>query len=143
MEGKGTLAYIVPVNSGDEPGGGYPSHPIVIPGHPSHPIAGQPGSPEHPIVLPPLPPGFYPSHPIVLPPSGGIPTQPIYYPEEPEHPITLPPATVWPPLNPSDGVVGKSLLLVLVVGASGGQYRWILSDQEPVGVWRPPVPEPK
>jgi hypothetical protein len=147
---SGQLAYIVPVNA---PDGGDES--------PSHPIAGWPTRPAHPIALPPLPPGSpehpivppsvgAPSHPIVLP---GAPSHPIFIPGTPTHPIATPPPvagqplptppvlpghplptppTVWPPLNPGDGVQGPGWLLVLVVGADG-QYKakWIWVDLVP------------
>jgi hypothetical protein len=65
---------------------GVPSHPIYLPGEPTHPIvippdSIAPGVPAHPIVLPPPVPG----HPIVLPPDSIAPGVP-------EHPIVLPPA---------------------------------------------------
>jgi hypothetical protein len=120
---KGTLAYIVPVEGGHVdnslPGGGD---------------GGEVDNSLPPIELPPLPPGVdRPSHPIALPPFGGRPSFPIYIPGTPEHPIALPPGTVWPPLDPSDGVAaGKVLLLAVVVGAGGGQRvaraRWIVVD---------------
>jgi hypothetical protein len=81
--------------SGDS--GLHPSHPIMGPGIPTHPIAGpppgiwpSPGVPTHPIVIPPdaIAPGV-PTHPIVLP---GDPTHPIVIPGTPTHPIVIPPS---------------------------------------------------
>lgn len=111
------LAMIVPIGGGSnlpDFGGGIPARPPA---------------PSHPIQLPPLPPGVdVPSHPIALPPSGEAPSHPITIPGTPEHPIALPPGTIWPPLDPSNGVAGKALVLVFVYGA--GQYatRWLVVD---------------
>ncbi len=159
---QGQLALITPLSlSGDRPDnslpGGpptYPSHPIELPPlppgfHPSHPIVLPPsGHPSHPIFIPigpdqglpgvpPSPdqglPGIPPSPDQGLPGSGGSPS----------HPIALPPGTVWPPLNPGDGVAGKGLLLVIVLGADGVQkFKWLVVDSP--GIWpTPPVAQPK
>ena len=149
---NGQLCYITPV-SGGHPDQGLPP--------------GEPGTPTHPIELPPLPPGTKPEHPITLPPGGGTPSHPIFVPIEPahpiagepptpshpiagggepvtpEHPISLPPGTIWPPLNPGDGVQGKGLLLVIVVGSDGrSKYKWVVVDAP--SIWpQPPVAQPK
>jgi hypothetical protein len=127
---QGQLAYIVPVNpENGEPG--KPTQPWLP-------------SPEHPIVLPPLPPGMeQPEHPIVLPPAGEHPEYPIYIPGTPTHPIALPPGTVWPPLNPGDGVQGKVLLLVVVIGSEEHKYRWVVVDAPTVWPTPPPAGQPK
>lgn len=163
MSQHGQLALILPI-SGGYPDQGLPPG---SPGAPDQGLPpGSPGSPSHPIELPPLPPGV-PSHPITLPPSGGIPSHPIFIPGAPDqglpgdgespgkpdqglppgssgspgvpsHPIALPPGTVWPPLNPGDGVVGKGWLLVIVLGADGKhKAKWIFIDTTP------PVAAPK
>lgn len=138
--GQGQLAYIVPL---DLPTGGSP-------GVPTHPISGVGGHPSHPIALPPLPPGVEaPSHPIVLPPEGAEPSHPIIIPGTPEHPIAAPPGTIWPPLDPSDGVAGKALILVWVIGTQ--KHRWLVVDvpASPEHPWvppttgKPPVAQPK
>jgi hypothetical protein len=130
----GQLAYIQPI---EMPG---------APGTPTHPIAGAPALPTHPIELPPTPPGTAPEHPIALPPSGAEPSFPIVLPGTPEHPIALPPGTIWPPLDPSDGVSGKVCLLVWIVGTK--RYRWVVVDvgAGPEHPWVPPTggkPQPK
>jgi len=86
-----------------------------------------------PIIPPPLPPGIdWPSLPPVINPP-------------PDYPVALPPhldnslpapGTIWPPLDPSDGIEGKTLLLVAVVGAGQRKYRWVVVDTES-------VPQPK
>jgi hypothetical protein len=130
------------------PGVGEPSHPIVLPGAPSHPIF-LPAEPSHPIALPPpvagqpLPtPPATPTHPIATPPPVAgqpLPTPPVL----PGHPLPTPP-TVWPPLNPGDGVQGSGWLLVLVIGADG-QYKakWILVDTGAPSHPIAPTPGPK
>lgn len=129
---QGTLAWITPVS------GGHPDQ--GLPGGGEYPDQGLPGGggrPSHPIALPPLPPGV-PTPPIALPPtvwppqppSAGGPSNPIVIPGTPEHPIALPPGTVWPPLNPGDGVGGKALLLAWVVGTD--KYRWVVVDVPPL-----------
>ena len=133
---NGTLCYITPV-TGEHPDQGLPP--------------GSPGTPSHPIELPPLPPGV-PAHPIV-PPSGGTPSHPIFIPGTPEHPITAPPGTIWPPLNPGDGVGGEGWLLVVVLGADGlRRVKWISVNvgpehpivQPPMHGGKPPqIPQPK
>jgi hypothetical protein len=111
---------------------------IPTPGQPDNSLPpGEPGAPVHPIVIPPLPPGLAPEHPIALPPSGAHPAFPIVLPGTPEHPITAPPGTIWPPLPPSSGIAGVSLVLIWVVGVG---YRWLVV-QGPA-VW-PPTPQPK
>jgi hypothetical protein len=52
-----------------------------------------------------------------------------------------PPGTVWPPLNPGDGIGGKVLALVWLVGIG---YKWAVLETPPV-VWppQPPVATPK
>jgi hypothetical protein len=123
-----TLAVITPVDPS-----GNPVDPGYGQGHPG-------GRPTHPIALPPLPPGQKPDNTL---PSGPVyPTHgPIFINGTPEHPIALPPAQVWPPLNPGDGIYGKSLVLVWVVGTD--KYRWV--SLEPPTMWPPPPPtgEPK
>jgi hypothetical protein len=125
---QGTLCYITPV-TGEHPDQGLPP--------------GSPGTPTHPIEIPPLPPGA-PAHPIVLPPSGGYPSHPIFIPATPEHPIALPPGTVWPPLNPGDGVGGQGWLLVVVVGSDGRhKWKWIAVSAPPIpGVPTHPIEPP-
>jgi len=120
-----TLAYITPVdpNNGPvDPGYGHPAGP----GHPSN-------------TLPPVPPGQ--NVPDNTLPSGPVrPSQPIFIPETPSNPIALPPGHIWPPLNPGDGIYGKSLVLVWVVGTD--KYRWVSLDRP--AVWPPTSPaEPK
>jgi hypothetical protein len=92
-----------------------------------------------------------PAHPIV-PPSGGTPSHPIFIPGTPEHPITAPPGTIWPPLNPGDGVGGEGWLLVVVLGADGlRRVKWISVNvgpehpivQPPMHGGKPPVAQPK
>jgi hypothetical protein len=164
---QGQLAWITPVSASGErpdnslpPGApGVPTHPIELPPlppgtHPSHPIALPPSGnyPSHPIFIPiepshPIAPGGeQPSHPIA--PGGGRPARPDQglpgSGETPTHPIALPPGTVWPPLNPGDGVTGKGWLLVVVVGADGyRKSKFVLVDLG-AGIWpTPPVAEPK
>lgn len=129
--------YIIPAGSTGSPdnslpgSGGYPDN--SLPG-------GTGGRPSHPIVLPPLPPGTKPpvgTWPPQLPP--GQVTPPIFIPEGPDNslPPELPPGSVWPPLNPGDGIGGKVLALVLLVGIG---YKWVVL-QGPT-IW-PPSPQPK
>lgn len=125
---QGQIALITPIELPDVGGGSPPA--------PSHPIA---GFPSHPIELPPLPPGVEaPSHPIVPPSGGEAPSYPIFIPGTPEHPIVAPPGTVWPPLDPSDGVAGKALILAWVVGTK--KYRWVVVEvpTSPEHPWVPP-----
>jgi hypothetical protein len=148
---QGTLAWITPV-SGGHPDQGLPGSEYPDQGLPGG--GGRPTRPSHPVALPPLPPGVAP--PIALPPTlwpptppgEGGPTNPIVIPGTPEHPIALPPGMVWPPLDPSDGVQGKALLLAWVVGT--GKYRWVVVDVPegpstlPLpGGGLPPRPQPK
>ncbi len=163
---QGQLALITPLSmSGERPDNSlpgspaYPSHPIELPPLP-------PGiHPSHPIVLPPS--GAAPSHPIFVPiepthpidpggeppaPDQGLPGSPAA-PDQglpgsggggtPSHPIALPPGTIWPPLNPGDGVYGKGLLLIIVVGADGvRKFKWVVVDGPEV--WpKPPAAQPK
>lgn len=122
--GQPTLALITPIE--------YPSD-----GRPTHPIAGPPAFPTHPIQLPPLPPGLHPSHPIALPPTGERPSNPIYIPDvDIDNSLPQAPGTVWPPLNPGDGVAGKGLLLIWVVGTD--KYRWVVVDM--AAPWPPIAP---
>jgi hypothetical protein len=165
--GQGHLAYITPVNlpEGGAPGSpshpiaGFPSHPITLPplppGVPAHPIALPPTgeAPDHPIFIPIYPdqglPGTPPAPDQGLPPvsGGGAPSHPIAPGSgSPSHPIALPPGmppgTVWPPLNPGDGVQGPGWLLVLVVGADGKyKAKWI--SLGPSVSPTPPVATPK
>jgi hypothetical protein len=136
-----TLAMIVPLGGGSNLppfGGGMPAPPQA---------------PSHPIQLPPLPPGVEaPSHPIALPPDGSAPSHPITIPGTPEHPIAAPPGTIWPPLDPSNGVAGKALVLIFVYGAGQHATRWLVVDVPtspeqpwvpPAGGTKPPAAQPK
>jgi len=130
---KGQLVWVTPVEG---LGGGSPEHPWVPP---------SPGEPAHPIEpVPPLPPGIWPSPgrpvpPIALPRPPLEVTPPIVIPGTPEHPITLPPGVVWPPLNPGDGLQGKVLALVWLVGIG---YKWaVLEVPEIPGFPMPPHPD--
>ena len=107
------LAVITPVEGSDLPGfgGGIPNRPGIAP----------------PIHIPPLPPGIKP--PETWPPPleiGGGPVYPISIPETPDNSLPTQPGRIWPPLNPSDGVQGKVLLLVWVVGTD--RYRWVVVE---------------
>lgn len=96
--------------------------------------------------LPPLPPGIDNE----LPPTVWPPDFPVFVPD-PNPPGTWPPpGTVWPPLDPSDGITGKGLLLVIVVGGGRRAYRWIVTDKPipppdkpPDGGGKPPDAQPK
>lgn len=162
---QGQLALITPLSySGDRPdnslpgGGGHPSHPIVLPpvppGFPPIPdntLPGYGGRPSNPIFLP------FPGRPDnSLPGSGGRPDRPDN--SLPgsggsidntlpgsggsiDNTLPMPPGTIWPPLNPGDGVQGKGLLLILVLGADGVEkFKWLVIDAP--GMW-PPVAQPK
>lgn len=116
------LAWIIPVKQGEIDN--------TLPGEP--PQVGVPGFPTPPIQLPPLPPGWV-MPPIALPKPPFTPENPIVLPDPPtEGKPPLPPGTIWPPLNPGDGVSGKVLLLVFVVGAGdghrGGKFKWVVID---------------
>jgi len=134
-----TLALITPVDSE-----GRPVDPGYGQGHPIH-------RPSNPIVLPPTPPGV--NLPDNTLPGGGYPTYPVFIPDRPDNtlptpPAPTPPGTIWPPLNPGDGVSGKCWLLVLVVGTEHSRYRWILVDADgkpPTvgGPKPPPIAQPK
>lgn len=125
---NGMLALITPVDADGNP---------VDPGY-GKPVG--PGHPSLPIVLPPLPPGFeVPDNSL---PVGPVhPSYPIALPIGPDNTLPLPPGTIYPPLNPSDGVSGKCLLLVFVVGTEGHRYRWIVVDAPEI--WPPTTPQPK
>lgn len=129
---------IIPVDSE-----GRPVDPGYGQGHPIH-------RPSNPIVLPPTPPGV--NLPDNTLPSGGHPSYPIHIPVGPDNtlPTPTPPGTIWPPLNPGDGVSGKCWLLVFVIGTEHARYRWILVDADgkpPTGGIKPPTlpptPQPK
>jgi len=83
---------VYPDNSLPRPPG-YISHPIVLPGVPTHPIVivppnpgGGDNAPGIPVNLPVYP--WTPTHPIVIPPPA-VPDQGL--PPFPSHPIVLPP----------------------------------------------------
>jgi hypothetical protein len=103
------------------------------------------GRPPHvgggPIVLPPRPPGWPPVPDNTLPSGGAHPSNPIFLPAGPDNTLPVPPGTIWPPLNPGDGVSGSGLLLVVVIGADGVQKTKWISVEVPV-IW-PPTAEPK
>jgi hypothetical protein len=115
-----------------------------LPGSGNYPDNSLPGggvSVAPPIVLPPLPPTVKPPVGIWPPqlPTPGHPAQPIFIPDTPDNslPPELPPGSVWPPLNPGDGIGGKVLALVWLVGVG---YRWaVLQGPQ---IW-PPVAQPK
>ena len=105
-----------------DPGFGVGGRPPHVGGGPARPPVrpGQPARPDQ-----------------GLPGEGG---------EHPSHPI-FEPGTIWPPLPP--GVSGTYWALVLVKGASGLQYRYVVVDadarpehpiEEPD---EPPVAQPK
>ena len=141
------LALITPIGTVETPPGsgtGIPSHPIHLPGTPTHPIGPISGYPEHPIQ--PVPPADAgpshpiilpgtPTHPIVLPPVGntppGIPTHPIFRPDlDPSHPIELPPDATLPP----------GTFIVMVYSAETG-WKWTTFKQADL---KPPTtPQPK
>ena len=100
------------------------------------------GRPPHgPISLPPRPPGWPPIPDNTLPPHGGRPTNPIFLPVGPDNTLPVPPGTIWPPLNPGDGVSGPGLLLVLVIGADGVEkFKWVAVDPPTISI---PTPSPK
>lgn len=108
-----------------------------LPGPPAGGIGGRP--PNRPMPIPPEPPGVggEPGHPIEPPTEGGEPEQPIYIPGTPEHPITLPPGTVWPPFDPSEGLEGTVCLLVWVPGT--GKCKWIVVQLPELPDWKPPT----
>lgn len=104
-----------------------------------------------PLVKPPLPPGVgEPGHPLPDPepePEPGKPGLPIFLPDEPGHPLPLPPGTVWPPVNPGEGLQGKILLLCWIPGVGS---RWVVVELPPLPGWtpehlpsQPPIPQPK
>jgi len=99
--------------------GGQGGHPW-LPGHgwPSHPDHGLPGSPGHPSGQP-IPGGGegHPSHPIALPPDQPWPPG-VNPPIVPPNP---PPGSIWPPLPPDSGAMGKALVLIYVSGY-GARY---------------------
>jgi len=131
------LAIITPVDAS-----GNPIDPGYGQGHPGI------NRPSNPIVLPPTPPGV--NLPDNTLPSGGHPSYPIHIPDRPDNTLPIPPAptppgTIWPPLNPGDGVSGKCWLLVFVVGTEHSRYRWILVDADgkpPTGPSGPKPPTP-
>jgi hypothetical protein len=100
------------------------------------PAEGRPDRPNN--ALPPLPPGFRPDNALPIAPAR--PAFPIVIPVPPDATKPIEPGTIWPPLNPSDGVAGKCLLLIVVVGASGSGYRWLAVDAPEINV---PTPAPK
>jgi hypothetical protein len=125
------------------------------------PGGGPGGHPSHPITLPPVPPGFPPIPDNTLPSGGARPSNPIFLPAEPDNTLPgkppgtsggspdrpdntlpMPPGTIWPPLNPGDGVQGKGLLLILVIGADGVEkFKWLVVDAPIIS--GPPVATPK
>jgi len=124
--GMSQLAIITPVDASGNP---------IDPGYGQ----GRPGIPHPPInSLPPVPPGVnVPDN--TLPPGHAHPSWPITIPIKPDNTLPVPPGTIYPPLGPGDGIYGKSLLLVWVVGTD--KYRWI--SIEAPGMWPPTTPEPK
>jgi|KBSMisStandDraft_5_1062788.scaffolds.fasta_scaffold684363_2 hypothetical protein len=131
------LGYFWPV-SGGHPDQGLP------PGSPGSPDQGLPQPPSiwPPVTLPPLPPGVWPNPPVgVWPPhSPSVPSHPIYLPEGPDHTLPVPPATIWPPLPPGNGIAGKGVILIWVVGVG---YRWLVVQGHEVWPPVPPSPQPK
>lgn len=155
-------AKITPVGGSESPidpdyGQGRPlppmaGHPLPIPPLPPGAVWPPPGIVAPPIHLPPvvaIPPIYYPEGPpsigggpIVPPdkPGGGPPPSigggPIIPPEKPN----LPPGSIWPPLNPGDGISGKIIAVVWLVGIG---YRWAALDvgNRPVAPDQPPQPK--
>jgi hypothetical protein len=121
-----------------KPGSGHPSNPIFIP-LPSRPgidnsLPGSGGSIDN--TLPGSGSGSGSSGSIdnTLPggPPGHIDNTPIL------------PGTIWPPLNPGDGVQGPGLLLVLVLGCDGGaKWKWVFINAPRIDAGLPPSAQPK
>jgi hypothetical protein len=107
-----------------------------IEGRPDNSLPGdQPGIDNS---LPPLPPDFKPDNSLPAPPTR--PSQPIFFPVSPENPIALPPGEIWPPLPPSSGISGKTLILIYVVGVG---KRWFLYEAPEIYPPKPPTAQPK
>ena len=125
------LAYIKILEGSDEVDPGYGNEGGVRPPH----IGGGP------IIIPPLPPGIKPPPGHIWPPRipPGHVAPPIFIDGTPENPINIPPGTVWPPLNPGDGVQGKVLALVWLVGIG---YKWTVLQAPQISTGLP-TPEPK
>jgi hypothetical protein len=126
------------------PGGAHPSNPIFLPfpGRPDNSLPGSGGRPDNSLPgsggRPDRPdnslPGSGGSIDNSLPGSGG----------SIDNTLPMPPGTIWPPLNPGDGVFGKGLLLILVIGADGVEkFKWVVVDAPVAGYPLPPHPEPK
>ena len=131
MPQHGQLAYILTLSGGSV---NYPDQGLP---------PGQPPSIDNTLPpLPPLPPGMPPLPDNSLPPAGARPSNPIFIPVPPNSTLPIPPGTIWPPLNPGDGVQGPGLLLVIVLGADGGpKVKWIAVEAP--GISGPPSATPK
>lgn len=118
-----------PIPDNTLPGyGGRPSNPIFIPlpGRPDNSLPGSGGSIDNTL------PGSGGRPDNSLPGSGG----------SIDNTLPMPPGTIWPPLNPGDGVQGKGLLLILVLGADGVEkFKWLVVDLPVIS--GPPVATPK
>lgn len=111
---------------------------------PGYGVEGRPGIPHPgggPIRIPPLPPGVKPPPNTIWPPRPLPPhiSPPIYIGETPDNTLPIPPGTIWPPLNPGDGIQGKILAVVWLVGIG---YRWVVLQVPHISTGLP-GPEPK
>jgi hypothetical protein len=159
------LALITPLDTANLPGfgGGIPARP---PGSVTPPITLPPlppgfkppdwtgGVPKPPFGDHIEVPIFIPGGPPVI--GGGLPEAPgrppgidNTLPGAPggghiDNTLPMPPGTIWPPLNPGDGVSVPGLLLVLVLGCDGGaKWKWIMVDPTKPVPLPPEVATPK